>query len=159
MIARILRYFGIFLSILSIIYISVSLTINFKKLYLEFNKQLADVGYDVKTSSIEVSHFPIPTVMLGNVNVPGIFTAKKFSLKFSIFSILTFNPHINMLEASDVKIETSGANMIDHETTIIKMFQIFPHIPNTDLTKVILTDKRSGIEENIQYVLILILIK
>ena len=152
MIGRILKYFGIFLSILGLIYISVSLTINFEGLYLKFNKQISDIGYEAKAASIDVSHFPIPTVTLGDVVIPGTFQAKKLTLKFSILSILTFNPSINSIEASDVNIDSSGASMIHHEIAIINMFKIFPHIPNIDLKKVLLADKQSALAENVELI-------
>ena len=147
---RLLQYFGIFLAILATIYVGVSMTINFEGLYTKFHTQIADIGYDAKVASIEVSHFPTPTVVLGGVEIPGVLTAQKLSLKFSIFSILTLNPSISSIDASDVHIQSSGASAMHHENAIVRMFQIFPRIPNTDFKRVVITDKKSGLSENVQ---------
>lgn len=145
-----LKYFGIVLSIVTIIYISVSLTINFEGLYIKFNQQISEIGFEAKAGSIEVSHFPTPTVTLGDVIIPGKFEAKTLVLKFSIFSILTLNPTINLIEASDVTINSSGSTMINHGTAIINMFQLFPRIPDINLEKLSLINKQSGVREYIQ---------
>ena len=125
---------------------------NFEGVYLKFHQQISDIGYDAKAASVEVSHFPVPTVILGGVEIPGVFAAQKVSLKFSILSILTFNPSITMMEASDVKINADGASMIHHDVSIVRMFRILPKLPNVDLKRVLLVDNHSGAVNNAQLV-------
>ena len=145
-----LQYLGVLSAGLVIAYIVISMMINFEGLYTKFRQHISDIGYDSKVSSIDVSHFPTPTVVLGGVEIPGIFSAKKLYLKFSVFSILTLNPSISSIEAEDVHIHTSGANMMHHESAVIRMFQLFPHLPNIDFKHITLDDRMAGTSEDVK---------
>ena len=124
---------------------------NFEEIYQKFHQQIANVGYDAKTPSVQISHFPVPTVIVGDVDINGIFKAKKLSIKFSILSILTLNPSIDLITASDVDISVTGVNKLQHETTLIRLFQILPELVNIDMKNVRLHDRHADTTENIAF--------
>ncbi len=137
-------------------YLYIALTTSYDGIYQKFHAQLADVGYEIKTESIDVVRFPLPRVVLGGVTVQNMFTAKSIEIKFSLSSMLKFSPAIASARIDDVTITLAAnrSHFVNHETSVVEAFKLLPKLPEVTMYNVSLIDKTTKDTDSVKKITI-----
>ncbi|MGV2432927.1 MAG UNVERIFIED_CONTAM: AsmA-like C-terminal region-containing protein [Rickettsiaceae bacterium] len=139
-----------------IIYMSISVIIDYQGIYQKLYNKMLDAGYEIETSSINVEHFPIPKLQLSNLKIGGDSFAKNVEIYLSPLSILSFKPQIKQIEVNEVTIFTKN-NKVDfrnHSDLIMQFIEIAPKLPTMKLNKISLINKITKSVEPIKNVVI-----
>lgn len=115
----------IFVSIIMFGFFSILFLIDYNTVYKNF---LSNIKIDVAAKSItpiKVNKFPMPSIIIDNINEEGKIELQNVEIKFSFLSLLKLKPEINNLKIGTARINLQNQNLdlINHENLIAEFLQ------------------------------------
>ena len=120
--------FGAVFALMLSIYLIMVMTLNYQKILADIKNSMKESGYEATTNSIDIVHFPIPRIVVGNLSVQSMDPANKSTItsenvivSLSVLSLLTLNPAIGSIESSKAVVTTLDTDITKHGVLLHKL--------------------------------------
>lgn len=140
---KILLFSIIAISLVYFVYLSIAFIVDYEGIYQKFRKQMAQAGYNIKASHINVERFPLPKIEALDISVDDNFMAKKLEIHFSPLSTLSFKPEVKIIQVDGAKLllHDTRVNFLSHAPMVAKLIEIAPKMPKVTFNNVAVIDE------------------
>ena len=120
----ILSLFVVTAGFLALILGSIYLT-DYSKIYTDFTTSAKISNTNISQINYKIHNFPVPTLVIDEIKEDKKIELKNIKIKFSLWSILSFNHKISDIEIDQVIIHLSNddVNYIDHDEFIAELIK------------------------------------
>ncbi|MEY3197177.1 MAG: hypothetical protein RLZZ59_545 [Pseudomonadota bacterium] len=143
--------FGAVFALMLSIYLIMVMTLNYQKILADIKNSMKESGYEATTNSIDIVHFPIPRIVVGNLSVQSMDPANKSTItsenvivSLSVLSLLTLNPAIGSIESSKAVVTTLDTDITKHGVLLHKLQKLIFMLPEVRLRNVELKSLNSS---------------
>ena len=108
--------------IAGVITASITLT-DYKKIYQKFVQGMKIDVSSIKESDFTINKFPVPYLMIDQIEQAGKVTVKNVEIHFSLMSLLMFDPQITSLKIGEaiVYLDHDDVNFLSHDEFISEL--------------------------------------
>ncbi len=101
---------------------SITLT-DYKKLYQEFVESTKIDIASIKESDFKINKFPIPYLVIDQIEQDGKVKVKNIEIHFSLMSLLTFDPRVTQLKIGEaiIHLDNEDVNFLNHDEFISEL--------------------------------------